>query len=95
MKQEINMGLLSGIINNVEDAKEHFIREVTKPESIDANNKYYANNKPVIDKGYLRKLFNTYYPASDADVTNFTSLGQLHIYCNKKDKPMEFIPNVN
>ena len=25
----------------------------------------------------------------------FTSLGQLHIYCNEKDKPMEFIPNVN
>jgi len=32
---------------------------------------------------------------NEAFYKRFKSLGKLHIYCNEKDKPMEFIPNDN
>jgi hypothetical protein len=35
-------GLSKNIINNVEDAAEHFMREVTKPDAIIANEDYYS-----------------------------------------------------
>ena len=48
----IRSGLSKNIINNVEDAAEHFIREVTKPDAIMANEAFY-NSRGFTSLGKL------------------------------------------